>query len=151
MDDTVIAESSTLIALERETARGVRGPAMEYLAFHASQRFVITPVIAGELAAGRSLAERARWETFLQPFRSLYALTPAAGEARAGLCHTRFGCGGSCAKALSAQDGAARPQFAASAQHRRPAARNAADVSASRRRKTGTTTTTRVSSPSRCT
>lgn len=71
MDDTVIAESSILIALERESARGERGPAMEYLAFHPHQRFVITPVIAGELAAGRSLAQRKRWEAFLRPFRSL--------------------------------------------------------------------------------
>lgn len=75
MDDTVIAESSVLIALERETARGTRGPVMEYLAFHPHQRFVITPVIAGELGAGRSLAHRQRWDAFLRPFRSL-PLTP---------------------------------------------------------------------------
>jgi tRNA(fMet)-specific endonuclease VapC len=71
VDDTVIAESSMLIALERERARGARGPAMDYLAFHPHQRLVVTPVIAAELGAGRSLAQRQRWDAFLRPFRSL--------------------------------------------------------------------------------
>ena len=75
MDDTLITESSVLIALERETARGVRGPALDFVAIHPHHRFVITPVIAGELAAGRSLAQRERWDAFLKPFRSL-PLTP---------------------------------------------------------------------------
>ena len=37
----------------------------------ATCRLFITPTIAGELAAGTSLAERGRWERFLSPFRVL--------------------------------------------------------------------------------
>jgi tRNA(fMet)-specific endonuclease VapC len=71
VDDTLIIESSVLIALERERLQRRHGPAMEFLALHPHHRLVITPVIAGELAAGRSLSVRRRWDALLQPFRSL--------------------------------------------------------------------------------
>jgi tRNA(fMet)-specific endonuclease VapC len=74
VDDTLILESSVLIDLEREAARGSQGPAMGFLALHPHHRFVITPIIAGELASGASMTSRDRWERFLRPFRSL-ALT----------------------------------------------------------------------------
>jgi len=80
VDDTLIVESCVLMGLEREAASGKRGRAMEFVAFHPHHRFVITPVIASELAAGRSMAQRQRWETFLKPFRSLPTTPDVAWE-----------------------------------------------------------------------
>ena len=76
MEDALILETTFLIDLERELARGGDGPAQRFLASHATHRLFITPTIAGELAAGTSLADRARWEDFLSPFRVL----PITGE-----------------------------------------------------------------------
>ena len=71
MENALILETTFLIDLERELARGENGPAQRFLAAHAAYRLFITPTIAGELAAGTSLADRARWEGFLSPFRVL--------------------------------------------------------------------------------
>lgn len=71
MDDALILETTFLIDLERELARGGDGPALRFLASHAQYRLFVTPTIAGELAAGASLADRVRWQQLLQPFRSL--------------------------------------------------------------------------------
>ena len=76
MEDALILETTFLIDLGRELARGGDGPAQRFLASHATHRLFITPTIAGELAAGTSLADRARWEDFLSPFRVL----PITGE-----------------------------------------------------------------------
>ncbi len=71
MENALILETTFLIDLERELVRGEDGPAQRFLASHATHRLFVTPTIAGELAAGTSLADRARWETLLTPFRVL--------------------------------------------------------------------------------
>ncbi len=71
MEHALILETTFLIDLERELARGENGPAQRFLESHASHRLFITPTIAGELAAGASLADRARWERFPSPLRVL--------------------------------------------------------------------------------
>ncbi|MGE5358899.1 MAG: type II toxin-antitoxin system VapC family toxin, partial [Bacteroidales bacterium] len=47
------------------------GPALAFLEAHEEDRLYITFTIAGELAAGVSLPNRARWEDFLAPFHVL--------------------------------------------------------------------------------
>ena len=71
MELALILETTFLIDLEREFVRGEHGPAQRFLESHATHRLFVTPTVAGELAAGTSLAERARWERFLSPFRVL--------------------------------------------------------------------------------
>jgi tRNA(fMet)-specific endonuclease VapC len=64
----LILETTFLIDLEREHHRGRMGPAVAFLEAHEDARVYLTFTIAGELAAGASLAERKAWETFLGPF-----------------------------------------------------------------------------------
>lgn len=71
MGDALILETTFLIDLEREVARQAPGAAHELLARHPRQRLHITPTIAGELASGGSMVDRARWEGFLAPFHML--------------------------------------------------------------------------------
>jgi predicted nucleic acid-binding protein len=71
MGGAMILETTFLVDLEREASRGANGAAHAVLSRHESQRLYITPTIAGELAAGASLAERARWEGFVAPFHVL--------------------------------------------------------------------------------
>lgn len=71
MENALILETTFLIDLERETVRAVEGPAYSLLARHAAHRFYITPTVAGELAAGTSMSDRSRWETFVSPFHVL--------------------------------------------------------------------------------
>lgn len=71
MENALIVETTFLIDLERELGRGGDGPAQRFLVSHAAHRLFITPTIAGELAAGTSLADRGRWDRFLSPFRVL--------------------------------------------------------------------------------
>ena len=47
------------------------GPAHALLARHPRHRLYLTPTVAGELAAGSSMADRERWEGFLAPFHML--------------------------------------------------------------------------------
>lgn len=70
MDRAVVLETTFLIDLERERRRG-QGAAHEFLGSHGEWALYITDVIAGELATGSSLSERAAWETFVAPFRIL--------------------------------------------------------------------------------
>ena len=74
MGEALILETTFLIDLEREAARETPGPAHALLARHRGYRLYLTPTIAGELAAGASMADRERWEGFLAPFHML-ALT----------------------------------------------------------------------------
>jgi len=69
--DALILETTFLIDLEREAARQAPGPAHALLARHSQHRLYLTPTIAGELAAGSSMADRERWEGFLAPFHML--------------------------------------------------------------------------------
>jgi predicted nucleic acid-binding protein len=71
MDKSLILETTFLIDLERELARNESGPAQTFLELRHDHRLFITHTIAGELAAGTSLAERMRWEGFIAPFRIL--------------------------------------------------------------------------------
>ena len=68
----MILDSTFLVDFERETARRKGGPAADFLRARPDEVLCITFTIAGELAAGESLgADRAKWETFIRPFRFL--------------------------------------------------------------------------------
>ena len=67
----VILETTFLIDLERELLRGEAGAAQRLLERYASQPLYLTFTIAGELAAGVSLSDRARWEELIAPFHVL--------------------------------------------------------------------------------
>lgn len=71
MGEALILETSFLIDLEREHTRGRPGRAIEFLEEHDDSRYYITLTSAGELAAGKSMANRETWEAFLAP---LYVL-----------------------------------------------------------------------------
>ena len=71
MGQPLIIETSFLVDLEREHNRGTPGQAVEFLETHQDDRLYITFTVAGELAAGLSLADRTRWEEFLGPFHLL--------------------------------------------------------------------------------
>ena len=73
MDEGLILETTFLIDLERELRRGEQGPVQDFLDEHAAVRLYITFTVAGELAAGKSLSDRRRWEEFLAPFHVLGA------------------------------------------------------------------------------
>jgi tRNA(fMet)-specific endonuclease VapC len=65
---SLIVETTFLIDLEREHRRGTPGPAVAFLENHPGARLYLPFIVAGELAAGTSLADRAKWEAFLGPF-----------------------------------------------------------------------------------
>jgi predicted nucleic acid-binding protein len=67
----LILETTFLIDFERENNRGTAGPALAFLEANEDARLYITFTVAGELAAGTSLADRARWQEFLAPFHVL--------------------------------------------------------------------------------
>ena len=71
MGRPLILETSFLIDFERENNRGAAGPALAFLEANEDARLYITFTVAGELAAGMSLADRGRWEEFLAPFHVL--------------------------------------------------------------------------------
>ena len=68
MADALILETTFLVDLERERRRRSPGRAHRLLAGHADARLYITHTVAGELAAGKSLADRQGWEAFIGPF-----------------------------------------------------------------------------------
>lgn len=68
MGRSLILETSFLIDLEREHNRGTPGRAVAFLEANGDARLYLSFIVAGELAAGTSLADRHRWETFLAPF-----------------------------------------------------------------------------------
>jgi predicted nucleic acid-binding protein len=69
--ERLIAETTFLIDLEREARRREEGPASHFVESHGETELLITPVIAGELAAGVAVSERAQWEAFVRNFRIL--------------------------------------------------------------------------------
>ncbi len=71
MGEPLILETSFLVDFERENSRGVVGPALAFLEAHEDARLYVTFTVAGELAAGLSLAGRARWEESIGPFHIL--------------------------------------------------------------------------------
>jgi tRNA(fMet)-specific endonuclease VapC len=78
MGRALILESTFLIDLERAHHRGVPGPAVAFLEENQDARLYLPFVVAGEMAAGISMRDRARWEAFLAPF---YVL-PSTPEVR---------------------------------------------------------------------
>lgn len=71
MERSLILETTFLIDLDRELARGEVGPAQELLARVENSRLFLTFTVAGELAAGPQMQDRKRWEEFIAPFHSL--------------------------------------------------------------------------------
>ena len=68
MGRALIVETSFLIDLEREHNRDTPGRAVAFLEANGDARLYLSFIVAGELAAGTSMADRKRWETFLAPF-----------------------------------------------------------------------------------
>jgi len=64
----LILETTFLIDLEREHHRSAIGHAIGFLEANEDARLYLPFVVAGELAAGISMRDRARWEAFLSPF-----------------------------------------------------------------------------------
>jgi len=77
---SLIAETSLLIDLEREHNRGRPGPAVAFLESNDDARLYLPFIVAGELAAGTSLADRAKWEAFLAPFFVLASTADVSWE-----------------------------------------------------------------------
>jgi predicted nucleic acid-binding protein len=71
MGQQLILETTFLIDFERENVRGIAGPAIAFLETCDEARLYVTFTIAGELAAGVSMSDRAKWEEFLAPFHVL--------------------------------------------------------------------------------
>ena len=68
MGRALILESTFLIDLERAHQRGVAGSAVAFLEANQEARLYLPFVVAGEIASGISMRDRARWEAFLAPF-----------------------------------------------------------------------------------
>ena len=65
----MILDTCFLIQIEREITKLVSGTATKAMeTFLSNKVLYITDTIAGELASGESLSERARWETFIRPY-----------------------------------------------------------------------------------
>jgi predicted nucleic acid-binding protein len=75
VDPGLILETTFLVDLERELLAGRDGPAQRLLAERAAEPLYITPVVAGELAAGAATDGRHRWEESVAPFEVL-PITP---------------------------------------------------------------------------
>ncbi len=71
MVDALILETSFLVDLERELIAGGPGRAQLFLESHQVQKLHITFTIAGELAAGPRMNERAMWNELVSPFEVL--------------------------------------------------------------------------------
>ena len=68
----MILDSTFLVDFERESVRRTAGAATKFLETRPKEELCITFTIAGELAAGTSLGrDRAKWESFIGPFRFL--------------------------------------------------------------------------------
>jgi tRNA(fMet)-specific endonuclease VapC len=76
----LILETTFLIDLEREHHRGTPGPAVAFLEANPDARLYLPFIVAGELAAGLSMRDRARWEAFLAPFYVLPSSAEAAWQ-----------------------------------------------------------------------
>jgi predicted nucleic acid-binding protein len=80
MGGGLILETTFLIDLERELNAGLQGPAQAFLESNASESLHITFTIAGELASGRTPADRARWERSIAPFEVLQSSPDVSWE-----------------------------------------------------------------------
>lgn len=75
MGRAVVIETTFLIDLEREHRHGRPSGAVDFLNRMDGARLYLPSIVAGELAAGASMANRDRWEAFLSPF-FLLPVTP---------------------------------------------------------------------------
>jgi len=64
----LVLETTFLIDLERERKRGSAGFAIAFFEENQDARFYVPFTVAGELAAGDSLADRSHWDEILAPF-----------------------------------------------------------------------------------
>lgn len=80
MGPSLIVETTFLIDLEREHNKGRPGRALAFLESHEDARLYLPFIVAGELAAGASMADRARWEVFLAPFYVLVSTPDVSWE-----------------------------------------------------------------------
>jgi len=80
MGEALILDTTFLIDLEREHSRGRPGRALAFLEAHQESRYYVTFATTGELAAGKSLANREAWEAFLGPFYVLPSTSEVAWE-----------------------------------------------------------------------
>ena len=71
MANALILETTFLIDLEREISQAEAGPVQAVLERHREASLYLTFTVAGELAAGWSMGERARWDAFIEPFQIL--------------------------------------------------------------------------------
>lgn len=64
----LILDTNFFITAERDSRRGVRGRAHEFLLHHLHETLHITFNIAGELACGQSAAVRSDWQRLCRPY-----------------------------------------------------------------------------------
>ncbi|NBO94114.1 MAG: type II toxin-antitoxin system VapC family toxin [Planctomycetia bacterium] len=64
----LILDTNFIIVAEREARRGETNRADRFLADHLEDLFFITFTVAGELACGRSAAQRLDWERLCRPY-----------------------------------------------------------------------------------
>ncbi len=89
MGRALILETTFLVDLEREHRRGAPTGAIDFLTRMEGARLYLPAIVAGELAAGVSLADRARWEAFLAPFFLLPVTPDVAWEFGRAARHLR--------------------------------------------------------------
>jgi len=78
--DGLILETTFLVDLDRELGEGEPGPAHAFLDTRSAEPLFLTFTVAGELAAGPGLAERAQWERLIGPFQVLSATPDVCWE-----------------------------------------------------------------------
>jgi tRNA(fMet)-specific endonuclease VapC len=64
----LILDTNFVITAEREARRGVAGRADRFLASRADESLFISFTVVGELACGRSAAQRLDWERLCRPY-----------------------------------------------------------------------------------
>ena len=89
MGRALILETTFLIDLEREHLRGVSTGAVDFLVKEERTRLYLPAIVAGELAAGASMANRSKWEAFLAPFFLLPVTPDVAWEFGRAARHLR--------------------------------------------------------------
>ncbi len=67
----MIFDTDVLIRLERETRRGIEGPASAFVLGLPQTRMCITPTIAGEFSSGISMSDRSGWEALCAAYEML--------------------------------------------------------------------------------
>jgi len=80
MGEALILDTTFLIDLEREHKRSKPARAVAFLEEQEDARYYVAFPTVGELAAGKSLANRDLWETFLAPFYVLPSTPEIAWE-----------------------------------------------------------------------